>query len=185
MAQIRDERVRQATVGVGILIGLATLICGLLLGWRFVPGIVGEWIGTMVGIMSTPFFLEGSFMILGLVIVISLNVWHRHKEGDELVYLEQVTGPDVPTDLPDQAKWAIYREEPLPTTRPTALECAEGSFAIGDHAATADWISKMGEHELKEPATLDLRLRLARATGRELLAKELETEIRNLSILKE
>ncbi len=180
MTRAHDERIKQVAVGAGILIGLMTVFCGLLLGWRYLPGILGEWVGTMLGIMSTPFFLEGSFLILGLTIVISLNIWHRHKQGDELVYLEQVTGPEVPSDLPDQAKWAIYRHEPLATASPTGMELAEGAFEIGDYATAAECLAGLSGPELKQPETLELRLKLAKATGRSDLASELENELRKL-----
>jgi hypothetical protein len=64
---------------------------GMLLGWRFIPGWVGESVGTLAGIMSTPFFMEASFILIGLVIVLSLNTWRRNREGDELVFLDEKT----------------------------------------------------------------------------------------------
>ncbi len=180
MDRARDERVKQVVIGTSILLVLMGSICGLLIGWHFLPGLLGEWIGTMLGIMSTPFFLEGSFVCIGLLIVLSINIWRRNKEGDEFVYLEQVAGPEVPKDLPDQAKWAIYREKPLDAEVPSALNRAEGAFAIGDYPAVTEWISTLDQEELKLPETMDLRLKLAKATGREALASELESEIRNL-----
>lgn len=179
MIRPHDERVKQVAIGAGILIGLMTVFCGLLLSWRLLPGILGEWIGTMLGIMSTPFFLEGSFLLLGLFIVISLNIWHRRKDGDELVYLEQVTGPDVPKNLPDQAKWAIYRDEPLATISPTAVELAEGACEIGDYPTATECLASLSEGELKQPAVLEIRLKLAKASGRSDLASELENEIKS------
>ena len=180
MQRAHDERVKQVAIGAGILIVLMVSISGLLIGWRLLPGLLGEWVGTMLGIMSTPFFLEGSFVCLGLLIVICINVWRRHRDGDEFVYLEQVTGPGIPKDLPDQATWAIYREKPLEIERPSALTQAEGAFAIGDYPAVTAWISTLDKEDLKQPDTLDLRLKLALATGRADLASELESEIRNL-----
>ena len=106
MVRLHDERVKQVAIGASILIVLAVVVTGLLVGWRLLPGLLGEWVGTMVGILTTPFFMEASFAILGLVIVISLNHWRQHKDGDEFVYLEQVSGPEVPRDLPDQERGA-------------------------------------------------------------------------------
>jgi hypothetical protein len=138
----------------------------------------------MIGIVTTPFFMEASFAILGLVIVISLNHWRQHKDGDELVYLEQVAGPDVPVDLPEHAKWALYRDKPLDAEAPTLLAQAEGAFAIGDYPAAAEWIGEMGHDELKLPETLRLRLDLATATGRTDLARQLEDEIRRSETIR-
>lgn len=181
MLRIHDERVKQVTIGAGLLIGLTLLISGLLLGWRYLPGLLGEWVGTILGVMTTPFLLEGSFLAIGLLIVLCFNIWHRHKEGDDFVYLEQVTGPDVPMDLPEQAKWAMYREKPLDPEEPTALMQAEGAFAIGDYPAATEWIGTLDQEDLKRPETLELRLKLARATGRHDLASDLERAICNLA----
>ncbi len=178
---MHDERVKQVAIGSGILILLTVGVAGTLLGWRLLPGVLGEWVGTMIGIMTTPFFLEATFAILGLVLVVSLNHWRQRKDGDEFVYLEQVTGPELPRDLPDQAKWALYRERPLDAVGLTLLEQAEGAFAIGDHPAAAEWIAAMDREEMQQPETLQLRYQLAKATGRDALAGELEAEIRLLS----
>jgi hypothetical protein len=177
MARVSDERVKQVTIGVSILVTLTVAVAGALLGWRLLPGLLGEWVGTMIGILTTPFFMEASFAILGLFIVISLNHWRQHKEGDELVYLEQVAGPEVPADLPEHAKWALYRDKPLDAETPTLLAQAEGAFAIGDYPAATEWIGEMGHDELRLPETLRLRLDLANATGRTDLARQLEDEI--------
>jgi uncharacterized membrane protein len=177
MLQTNDERVKQVVIGVGILIMLTVAVTVTLVGWRLLPGLLGEWVGTMIGIITTPFFMEASFAILGLVIVITLNHWRGRKDGDEFVYLEQVAGPDVPKDLPEHAKWAVYREKPLATATPSRLAQAEGALAIGDYPAAAEWIGAMNHAELKLPETLQLRLELAKATGREDLVAQLEVEI--------
>lgn len=180
MERVHDERVKQVAIGAGILVVLMVSISGLLIGWPLLPGLLGEWIGTMVGVMSTPFFLEGSFICIGLLIVFCVNIWRRRRDGDEFVYLEQVSGPGLPKNLPDQATWAIYREKPLDAEQPSALAQAEGAFEIGDFSATAEWLAKLDPTALKMPETLDLRLKLARATGRADLASDLECEIKSL-----
>jgi hypothetical protein len=184
MVRASDERVKQVAIGVSILVTLTVAVPVTLMGWRLLPGLLGEWVGTMIGIATTPFFMEASFAILGLVIVISLNHWRQHKDGDELVYLEQVAGPDVPADLPEHAKWALYRDKPLDAESPTLLAQAEGAFAIGDFPAATEWIGDMGHDELKLPDTLRLRLDLANATGRTDLAEQLEDEIRRSEIAR-
>lgn len=177
MEQTEDNRVKQVVIGASVLIVIGVVVPGALVGWRFLPGVVGEWLGTIMGILTTPFFMEASFVILGLVIVVTLNHWRRIKDGDEFVYLEQVDGPDAPKDWPDQANWAVFREKPLDAVVPSLLEQAEGAFAIGDFEATAEWIGAMDPAELKQQDTLILRLELARATGRGELIKVLEDEI--------
>jgi hypothetical protein len=178
MERTNDERVKQVAIGVSILVVLTVVVPGLLMGWRLLPGLLGEWVGTMIGILTTPFFMEASFVILGFVIVIFLNNWRQRKDGDDFVYLEQVTGPELPQNLPEHAKWAIYREKPLAGEDPSLLAQAEGAFAIGDYPAAGEWIGAMDHDELKQPTTLRLRLDLAKATGRDDLVKQLEAELR-------
>jgi hypothetical protein len=173
-----DNRVKQIAVGAGILVMLAVTVCGLLVGWRYLPGLLGEWIGMMIGVLTTPFFLEASFICIGLTLVVAINHWRQKRDGDELVYLEQVDGPDVPAGMPEQAKWAVYREKPLPGEMPSLQAQAEGALAIGDHESAAECIAAMSEEELKRPETLLLRLELAKATGRSGLADQLENELR-------
>jgi hypothetical protein len=178
MARAQDERIRQIATGAGILLAITVVVCAMLLGWMHLPGLLGEWVGMVIGIMSTPFFLEASFLIIGLFIVLGLNIWRRHKNGDECVFLEQVTGPDLPENLPDQARWAIFRDPPLDATAPTPLELAEGALAAGDPDAAAQWIATLDPEMLRQPDVLHLRLELARASGHHELAARLEREIR-------
>ena len=177
MDRTDDERVKQVAVGAAILIAIGVIVPSTLIGWRYLPGLFGETVGTIIGVMTTPFCMEASFVILGMIIVIALNNWRRIKDGDDFVYLEQVDGPDTPADLPDQARWAVYREKPLDAVELTLLAQAEGAFAIGDYEATTQWIGAMESPELKQPETLALRLELAKATGRTDLIELLENEI--------
>ncbi|RYD26296.1 MAG: hypothetical protein EOP87_22970 [Verrucomicrobiaceae bacterium] len=165
-------------MAAGILLTLAIVVPGLLLTWRLLPGLLGEWIGMIMGVLTTPFIMETSFLILGLVIVILINHWRQQREGDDFVYLEQVTGPDVPKDLPDQAKWAVYREMPLEVGQISLRDRVEGALAIGDHEASGQWIAAMDAKELDQPEVLALRRDLALATGKVELAEEFEKRLR-------
>ncbi|KAB2641628.1 MAG: hypothetical protein DVB26_04640 [Verrucomicrobia bacterium] len=93
---MKDERVKQALIGAAVLTALTCGLLALLLGWRQVPGLLGEWLGTAVGIMSTPFFLEASFVILGVLVVMVFNVVRRHREGDEFVALDELPEHQAP-----------------------------------------------------------------------------------------
>lgn len=96
MKQTDEENPRrQVVVAAGILLSLAVLVSAVLLGWRLIPGVTGEWIGFMVGVVTTPFFLEASFVILGLLLVLMINHWRTTHSGDELVYLEVEETDDV------------------------------------------------------------------------------------------
>ena len=180
MDRAKDERVKQVAVGAGILIAIGVIVPCTLIGWRYLPGLLGETVGTIIGVMTTPFCMEASFIILGIIIVISLNNWRRIKDGDDFVYLEQIDGTDAPKDMPDQARWAVYREKPLDPELPSLLAQAEGAFAIGDYTAATEWIGEMNQEELKKQDTLTLRLALAKATGRADLVELLENEIHSV-----
>jgi len=157
---------------------LAVTVCAVLLGWGHLPGLLGQWVGTMIGAMTSPFLMEASFFVIGLCIVVLLNHWRRKRDGDDFVYLEQVEPRDLTGDVPDHAKWAVYQEKPLPGETPSLLAQAEGAMAIGDFTAAAEHVAAMDEAELARPETLALRLELARATGKEELARDLEKRIR-------
>ncbi|MGJ8644537.1 MAG: hypothetical protein ACSHX9_14095 [Luteolibacter sp.] len=92
--EAEENRGKQILVGGAILLALTVFVVTLLMTWRMIPGVVGDSVGFLVGIMSTPFFMEGSFVVIGLLIVISLNTWRRHKNGDELVYLDELKSGD-------------------------------------------------------------------------------------------
>lgn len=182
MAEIEVSRKKQVMIAFAILATITVCALSLLLGWRFVPGLLGEWLGVFAGLISTPFFLEGSFVVLGLLIVTSLNSWRRSKEGDEFVYLDQVTGPEVPSDLPDQAKWVIYREQPLQGEGVSLLEQAEGAVAIGDFESASAVIASMSHEELAADGVLEVRIALAEGSGKPELAGKLRAELAKRSI---
>ncbi len=163
----RDKRQRAAQIaaGAGILAAVAGGFCLVLLFWRRVPGVFGEWLGFMAGWMSTPFLLEGSFLVMGFAIVIWLNHRRMRRDGDEFVYLEEVSGPELPEDLPDHARWAVYREEPLPASEPGLIELAEGAEAIGDHGEALALLARMDAGERRRPEVRMLEERVLAGVG--------------------
>lgn len=173
-----DKRGQQIAVGVAILVAFTLAVCGTLIGWGHLPGLLGEWVGMMVGVMTTPFLLEASLVIIGLSVVLAINYWRRRRAGNDWVYLEQVTGPDVPDGLPGNATWAVYRHAPLEGEVPSWQAMAEGALEIGDQALAVECLAAMSEEELKRPETLALRLALAQATGKQDLVESLANELR-------
>lgn len=98
-----DHRVKQIAVGAGILGVLALTVCGAVAGWRHVPGLLGEWLGTLVGVLTTPFLFEASWLFIGLTVVLAINHWRRQRAGDEWVDLEETAAPAVPRTRPGPA----------------------------------------------------------------------------------
>jgi hypothetical protein len=171
---VRDERKQQVVVGLGVLAAVAGLILLIAYG-RFLPGLSGEFFARLLGIITTPFLMETSFFILGLVLVMTLNLWRQRRDGDELVYLEEVK--DAPADLPEQARWAVYTRPPLDPVPPAGVDLLEGAVAIGDHAGAITILAEMDDSERARPEVVRQRIELARATGKHELALRLEREL--------
>jgi len=172
MQVLRDERFKQVAVGVVVLAIVLVVTLGVRLA-SFLPGIVGDFFGIITGILSTPIMLEISFFTIGLMIVFAINHWRMKRDGDEFVYLDQIPEPEA-LNLPDHAKFAIYQTPPLPGEEPSLLAQAEGAVEIGDYDAASAALEAMTDAELHLPDTTALRIRLARATGHENLARRLE-----------
>jgi len=177
LAKDDDPRSRQLLIGLSILGVLILLVPAFYIVWHFVPGLFGEWLGVIAGVMSTPFLLEIFFIILGLIIVVGINQLRQRREGDEFVYLEQIEDPSAPADIPDHSKFAIYGKRPLEGVQPSRIDDIEGAIEIRDHDQAAEWLAELGDDELKRPEVLALRLRLARETGKNDLAMRIESEI--------
>lgn len=96
-----ENQKKQIVVGAAILLLLAFLAAGVVIGAHSIPGVVGEWISMMVGLMTTPVFLEISAFLVGLMVVLAINHWRQIRNGDELVYLEEADGI---ADLPEHVK---------------------------------------------------------------------------------
>ena len=53
-----------------------------------IPGLTSEIFSKMLGIMFTPFFLEGSLAFLGLIAVLCVNNIRLKADGDDYVEME-------------------------------------------------------------------------------------------------
>jgi hypothetical protein len=170
-----DPRVKQLLVGIGAIF-LVCAIIGLIWYGGTLPGFVGEWFAMILGIITTPFLMEGSFIVLGLLIVMLINHWRLRREVDELVYLERAEGPGSEA-IPESARWAIYKEHPLDPVSPGFIDQAEGALEIGDHDGVVEALTAMTEAERESPLVLGLRIRLADATGKDDLAARLRAQL--------
>lgn len=167
----RDSRRRQLLGGTAALGFVSLVVLTLWLG-RFVPGFIGEWFGVVAGIATTPILMEASFLVLGLLVVMTVNAWNNHRDGDELVYLDRAHGPGSET-LPGRAREVVYRRPPLVPVNPDALSRLEGALDIGDHESACEILAAMEEAERNAPEVLALRIRLADASGHTDLAARL------------
>lgn len=170
----RDERKRQVVTGIAVIVGVGALFL-LLVVATGLPGVAGEFFARIAGIVTTPFLLEGTLAILGLILVILINHWRQRREGDEFVYLDEMK--DAPKDLPDQARWAVYRDKPLEADNPAQSDLLEGAVAIGDHESAIEILESMSDEERHRPEVMRQRIELAKATGKDELARRLEAEL--------
>jgi hypothetical protein len=88
-----DNRRRQIGAVAVLILGTGGLASATLFGWRLVPGVFGEWLGTVIGVMTTPFLLEASFALIGLCLVVALNHRRWLRDGDEWVQLDVADEP--------------------------------------------------------------------------------------------
>lgn len=98
----KDERTKQVAAGFAVIAGVAGLIL-LIASARFLPGVGGEFFGRILGVISTPFLMEASFLVLGFVVVMTLNLWRQRREGDEFVHLDELAGPSEPARTAESA----------------------------------------------------------------------------------
>jgi HPt (histidine-containing phosphotransfer) domain-containing protein len=99
-----QQRIWQILKGVGLLLGITVVICGTLAGWGHLPDLLAEWIGFMIGIATSPFFMEVSCIVVGFVLVVSINHWRNQRDGDEFVTLPQENqNPSPRTNMPPVA----------------------------------------------------------------------------------
>lgn len=160
--------------GLLVLLVVTLLLMGIQFA-RFLPGFLGECFAMVAGFLTTPFIMEASLVIGGFVAVILINDYRRHREGDEFVYLDEIQHP--PPGLPEHAKFAIYKEKPLPGEEPSPMDQLEGAIAVGDHASALEILATFSDAELSSPEVLRLRLRLAEETGKTELAEKLRKQL--------
>lgn len=146
----RDERPKQVAISIAVFCAVGVLFVSIALGGRL-PGSLGVVFAKITGILSTPFLMEASLCLLGLVIVMLLNYWRHLRNGDELVYLDEIK--NAPADL------------------------LEGAIAIGDHSTATEALASMSDEERARPDIVRLRITLARSTGKTDLAERLESEL--------
>lgn len=169
-----ESRRRQLIGGLAALGFVAMVVLALWLG-RLVPGFLGEWFGIVAGIATTPILMEASLIVLGFLVVMTINAWRNYREGDELVFLDRVEGDGCET-LPRGKREVIYREKPLDPVTPDAASRLEGALEIRDHDSALEILAEMDDSELDAPGVLELRIRLAEATGRDELANRLRMQ---------
>jgi len=99
-----ENRGKQFFVGALIIATISGGVICLVCFWRLIPGWVGETVGMIAGLISSPFTLEVSFFLMGLVSVVLLNSWRRKLAGDDFVEVDE-------KDLPEEFRCVGKAEE--------------------------------------------------------------------------
>jgi hypothetical protein len=60
--------------------------------------VVWQGFANLFGFFTTPFILEATVAVLGLIAVMTYNQWRISKEGDGWVYLPEPGADDKPAD---------------------------------------------------------------------------------------
>jgi hypothetical protein len=155
------------------MILVAACLIALIWMGTYLPGFLGEAFSVFAGLMWTPIVLDISIFLFGFILVLWLNMFIRARDGDEFVYLEQVDGPDVPDDLPTEARSAVFKDRPEPQGLEPSLAAIEGALQLDDPAAAIDLLLALPPGQVDEPEVLALRIRLSRKQGHHEKAAEL------------
>lgn len=83
------QRRRQLIAGISLIIGITIVLCTALSSWGYLPDVLAEWLGLMIGVATSPFFMELSCLIVGFILIISINQWRNQRDGDEFVTLAE------------------------------------------------------------------------------------------------
>lgn len=167
---------KSLAVGFGLILAAATMIVLIWLG-TYLPGFPGEVFSLIAGIMWSPVLLDISLFLMGIILILWINHIRHKGETDEFVYLETVDGPDMPGDLPAEARSAVFRERPEPVPENLTLPAIEGALDMGDLQTATELLLDLPEEDLKSPEILALRIRLAELTGDEGTARKLRENL--------
>lgn len=176
MKRVSDHRLLHGVIGAVSLTFAAALIVAVVVGRFFVPGLLGEWLQLVTGLVTTPIILEISAVIVGFMIVTSANAWRRHRDGDEFVYLEEVSGPEA-RSLPQASRSVVYRDMPLDGECPQTLDLIEGALSANDFETAGELLASLSPSELGNPKVLALRLEIANRTGKLELAARIAAQL--------
>jgi hypothetical protein len=115
------DRLRPILAAACFFLCAAILIHVFLLLHPHVPGVLGAWMSTIGGVVTTPFFMEASLAVLGLSVVSIINHWRLKIGGDELVEIEVNTAAEAESSCQDKAdprhSTACVTEDSTPESR--------------------------------------------------------------------
>jgi len=118
----------------------------------------------VVGAMATPFILETTVAIIGLVIVIAVNQRRLQKEGDGWVYLAQTEADAASVaegaETPEKRLEGVILQEP-PSGKmdlDARLAMAEGFLELGLKAEALEHLKMLSADEQKDTRVAALKI---------------------------
>lgn len=168
---------RSLLIGFGLILAAASVVALIWLG-TYLPGVLGEIFSMFAGLMWTPIVLDISIFLLGFTLILWLNMFIRARDGDEFVYLEQVEGPDIPDDLPEEARSAVFKEAPEQRGLEPSLAAIEGALELDDLGEATNLLLELPPDQIDDPEVLALRIQLSRKQGHPEKAEELLETLR-------
>jgi hypothetical protein len=131
---------------VWTVIGIAALIALLVLN-ATAREVAAATTRTLVGLFTTPFILEGTVAMVGVLLVLGINRWRLDKEGDGWVYLV-TQEPDsaagkVPAAITQRLQGIVMQEKPETMDEAgIARAKVEGFLELGMAAQAAEALSE-------------------------------------------
>ncbi len=80
--------VKTLMVGCSIMMGFFFILAVVGMTAHYSSGIIQETAAKIGGMMSSPVIMELSFFFIGLILLLSYNIYKRKAEGDDFVEME-------------------------------------------------------------------------------------------------
>lgn len=114
---------------------------------------------SIAGVVSTPFILEATVALSGLVIVLCINRWRMEKEGDEWVYLAQTEPGKGDADTPPHRLESVVLEVPPAQLDGlnTRLSAIEGYVELGLLREALEQLDSLTPEENASAQAVELR----------------------------
>lgn len=80
--------VKTLTVGCSIMMSFFFILAVIGMTAHYSSGLIQETAAKIGGMMSSPVIMELSFFFIGLILLLSYNIYKRKAEGDDFVEME-------------------------------------------------------------------------------------------------
>jgi hypothetical protein len=164
MSEAKDEKsfswVR-LVLGLGLWVGgIAAVLITVALSSPTAAEVIRDAFAYLLAFFGTPFILESSVAVIGIIIVITINHYRMQKEGDGWVYLAvpDQDGPGAEGDPPHRLE-AVVLKEKLDTLDDidAKLGAIEGFLDLGLPQEALSHLQSLQAEEQALPKAITLR----------------------------